>query len=390
MRNNMHGMIPGIVATIILGICFATAATDESLPDPEAPGPYPVGVTTMTFVDHSRTDPLTNGPRTLLTEIWYPAADETRDLPPNKLSDFFLRGHSPELALILFAGFGVELSEADAAFDNFAVRNARIREEGAFPLLLFSHGNGGLRMQNTFWCEHLASHGYIVMAPDHTGNCAITFINGELVVMDSSREARERAAEDRPRDLSFLIDEMDNMNRGNDSRFLGRVDMERIGAAGHSFGGFTCTWLINEDARVKAIVPMAGVAESQPGATCPVLLFIATEDITLGAERVANIRDYYDNAQGPRYSVEFTDAGHFSFTEMYQLKPDFGDGVGHGKRITDGTPIDYPPMEAVFPLVNAYSTAFLGKYLKGQDGYAAYLNENHAPEDVIHQAAPLP
>ncbi len=376
-----------VLAIVFVAAANIWAAAEGPLPDPEKPGPYPVGVTTITFVDHSRSDPHTKGPRTLMTEIWYPATDDTHGLHPNRLSDFFLKGRSPELALLLFAGFGVELEEADKTFENFSVRDACIRD-GEFPLLLFSHGNGGLRMQNAFWCEHLASHGYIVMAPDHTGNCAVTFVNGELVLFNNTREGRERSATDRPLDLSFLIDEMDKMNRGNDSRFLGRVDMTRIGAAGHSFGGFTCTWLVNSEPRVKAIIPMAGVAEDRKNYDCPVLLFIATEDATLSEERVTLIRQYYDDSKGPRYSIEFKDAGHFSFTEMYQLQPEFGDGVGQGHRVTNDEPLTYITMDKVYPLLNGYSTAFLGKYLKGQDGYASYLAENHLPEDAIYQAAP--
>jgi len=387
--KDLHRWMGRGMAVCLFSLPVFIAFAEPPVPDPEKPGPYPVGVTTITFIDHSRTDPATQGPRTLLTEIWYPATEDARVLPKNRLSDFFMKNTSPELALVLLAGFGVDLTEADKTFQNFAVRDARM-EDGNFPLILFSHGNGGLRMQNTFWCEHLASHGYIVMAPDHTGNCAVTFVNGSLVVFDDSKEGRERSAADRPRDLSFLIDEMDRMNRGNDSRFLGRVDMTRIGAAGHSFGGFTCTWLSNNEPRIKAIIPMAGAAEERTNYDCPVMLFIAAEDDTLGADRVAFLRNYYTESRGPRYSIEFKDAGHFSFTEMYQLKPDFGDGVGKGRRVTNDEALDYPPMTLVFPLVNGYSTAFFGKYLKGVEGYDAYLGENHHPDALVYQSEPTP
>ena len=136
--------------SFLLLIAFGIYA-EPPLPDPVQPGAYPVGVTTTTFLDHSRTDPATKGPRSLMTEIWYPATEETRGLPANKLSDFFMRNRSPELALLLLAGFGIELAEADKAFHNFAIRDARITD-GEFPLILFSHGNSGMRMQNAFWC----------------------------------------------------------------------------------------------------------------------------------------------------------------------------------------------------------------------------------------------
>ena len=362
-------------------------AEDAALPDPEKPGPYPAGVTTMTFVDASRQDPATGGPRTLPTEIWYPATEDTRGLPPNKLSDFLLRNQSPELALLLYAGFGVDLAEADRTFQNFAVRDARIRD-GLYPLILFSHGNGGLRMQNAFWCEHLASHGYIVMAPDHTGNCAVTFAAGVPVPMQQGAEARDRSAADRPKDLSFLIDQMTLMAKGNDSRFHGRVDLDRIAAAGHSFGGFTSFWVSDAEPRVKAILPMAGAAPEWKRTDIPLMLFIATEDDTLGLDRMGHLRNVWAKAAGPRYLVEFRNGGHFSFTEMHQLKPGFGDGVGAGKRITNGEPLTYVAREVVFPLVNGYSTAFLGKHLKGQEGYAAYLAENHHPAELDYEPVP--
>ena len=56
--------------------------------NPMGPGPHLVGVTTTVLVDNSRTDNFTKEPRTLVTEIWYPAADDARKAPKNKYSDF--------------------------------------------------------------------------------------------------------------------------------------------------------------------------------------------------------------------------------------------------------------------------------------------------------------
>jgi len=52
---------------LMLGVGAFAAGGD--LPDPEKPGPYPVGVTTILCVDNSRTDAVTGGPRSLMTEI---------------------------------------------------------------------------------------------------------------------------------------------------------------------------------------------------------------------------------------------------------------------------------------------------------------------------------
>lgn len=369
-----------------MGMSFVVslaAAAEPDAPAPEKPGVYPVGVTTMQFTDYARTDALTKKPRSLLTEIWYPATDETQGLPKNRLMDFLMRGTDPALPILLQAGFNLDANELDKRFKNTAVRDARIRD-GLFPLIVFSHGDGGLRFQNTFLCEHLASHGYIVAAPDHTGNAAITYVDGQLVAYDAS--SRKQAETDRPLDIVFLINTFQRLNSGADSRFLARIDMEKIAAAGHSFGGYTSTCVAGQDPRIKAILPLAGVAEDKADCPCPVMLMLATEDKTMGLDGDAQIRKYYDTAKGPRYLVEFKNAGHFSFTEVYQFKPDFGDGVGTGKRLASGESVAYITMDVMYPLVNGYATAFFGKYLKGIDAYDAYLKENHNPDELLYKA----
>ena len=81
----------------------AADQTDSSA----ALGPLPVGVTTTVLIDHGRTDALTQEPRTLVTEIWYPAGDAARSLPKNKYSDFLPGGATPEVGTILLCATGL-------------------------------------------------------------------------------------------------------------------------------------------------------------------------------------------------------------------------------------------------------------------------------------------
>src|SRR5262245_11575117 len=153
--------------------------------DPRAAGPFPVGVTTTVLVDASRTDNFTKKSRTLVTEIWYPATDDARVLAGNRYLDFIPGGLTPDLERILQQSYKKSPTELDRTFVNAAVRDARVRP-GKFPLIVFSHGNGGTRHQNTFWCDYMASHGYIVVSADHTGNARVTVLDGTAIPYQAS------------------------------------------------------------------------------------------------------------------------------------------------------------------------------------------------------------
>ena len=117
--------------------------------DPFARGPFPVGVRTTTLTDAAR------GGRRLPLEVWYPATDahagqDTVDPTRDRY----------------------EMLPGLPSVSQDAVRDAAARQ-GPFPLVAFSHGYGGHRRQSTFLCTHLASHGYVVAAPEHVGNTVL-------------------------------------------------------------------------------------------------------------------------------------------------------------------------------------------------------------------------
>jgi hypothetical protein len=68
---------------------------------------------------------------------------------------------------------------------------------------------------------------------------------------------------------------------------------------------------------------------------------------------------------------------------MFKINKHFGDGVGEGKRRETNEPFEFVSMETTYKIVNSYSVAFLGYYLKGEKEYASFLNENHWPDVMI-------
>src|SRR5262249_19714316 len=155
--------------------------------DPFQRGPFPAGVRTANTTDAARQH------RPLTIELWYPATDAYagKDV-----------AESSRDAYDLLPGFPPAWQEA--------VRDAAPRS-GSYPLVAFSHGFGGHRRQSTFLCTHLASHGYVVAAVDHTGNTVFDVMQAVLALqMGGAMPDPEALVSEfitaRPLDVQFMID----------------------------------------------------------------------------------------------------------------------------------------------------------------------------------------
>jgi dienelactone hydrolase len=377
-RSTPRSLVVGlaVLASTILVVATARATHGSYIADPTASGPFPVGVTTTLLVDYSRKDALTKEPRTLVTEIWYPATDETKGMPKGKFSQFMPGGLSPMLGALLKSAYKLTIDEIDTKFVNQAVRDARVRD-GRFPVVFFSHGNQGFRFQNTFWCDFLASHGFVVVSADHTGNAAITIINGKAVLFSGGE--REHSAEDRPRDMSFLLSQMTSWNAGGDSRFSRKLDLTKPVAAGMSFGSFTAIKAADLDPRFQAVIAMAYAPAEGHTNTVPTLFMLGEEDATIGVKGNEAIRANFAAHKGTGYLLSMKRGGHYSFTDMGKLNPNYGDGVGTGKQRESGEPYMFTPTESAWKMINSYSLAFLNTFIRGDREFASFLTRSSWP-----------
>lgn len=122
---------------------------------------------------------------------------------------------------------------------------------GQHPLIIYSHGFSSMKEGGAHIGQHLASHGYIVVA----ANFPLTHLRtaGGPMVEDVVNQ---------PADVSFLIDTMLGWNADAEHPFFGRVDPQRIGATGVSLGGMTTTMAAfhptMRDPRIKAAASIAG------------------------------------------------------------------------------------------------------------------------------------
>lgn len=104
------------------------------------------------------------------------------------------------------------------------------------PIVVLTHGFGSSRDNYEYLSEHLASHGLIVAAPEHIGSnleYRQGLLEGTLSVMVSPLEYLNR-----PLEIGYLIDQLEQL-AANDAEWGQRLDLDRVGIFGYSFGGTT-------------------------------------------------------------------------------------------------------------------------------------------------------
>lgn len=109
------------------------------------------------------------------------------------------------------------------------------------PLVVMSHGFGSNRKFMTYLARHLASYGLTVAALDHPGsNAALLFGQGGKLrpSLFQRNFLSEQEFIDRPKDISFLLDQLQKLNR-QPGALQGKLQTEQVTVIGHSLGGYT-------------------------------------------------------------------------------------------------------------------------------------------------------
>jgi len=272
----------------------------RSAPDFSARGPYAVGVLQTDIVSPYTAEGASDSGRSLPTEIWYPAESgqlESEDAAhPMGVRHWATTGLSPNRSADTPCG-----------------------------LIAFSHGNSGLRQQSTFLTTHLASWGFVVVAPDHVGN---TF--SEMMALpdeDARQSTHRRIRSQRPFDLHAVIQSL--LDAGHLSKELPPLDPERLGVLGHSFGGWTALKVLALESRVRAVCCLAPASEPFVGRKAfavgelPLperaksLVLAARDDVLVDLE--TSIRPLSDRL-GAHSRLEIIDrADHFHFCDAIEM-----------------------------------------------------------------------
>ena len=126
---------------------------------------------------------------------------------------------------------------------------------GPFPIVVLSHGGGGNWDSNFAQAHHLASYGYAVLCVEHIGSNTKIF-KKSIFIKRNLAEMTHNADEvlTRPRDISFAIDCATDWNK-NEPQFKGKLDLERIGVLGHSFGSYTTLAVVGARPALRWLTP---------------------------------------------------------------------------------------------------------------------------------------
>lgn len=362
--------------------------------NPEPSGSYSVGTKFYNFRDESRDETFTDDPndrRDVFVQVWYPS---------NAASGRPLRlwngGYGEEIARInKLPGF--VLSHLKHVKSNSYLNAEILNKQIKYPVLIFSHGYLSVTMQNSILMEELASNGFVIFSIAHPYESALINQNGRTVkslnmhkifketdyismVKNVNKnvgnnnyfkdlyldtKAERESINIWTRDSQFVLDKLSSLNS---SDFKGLLDLENIGAFGHSLGGMTAVELSLYDSRIKAAINLDGLQLGESA----IKESVKTPLMMIVSDKNPDINDFVLNRTVNRsYKVVIADTEHNSFTDFSYIVPYLNipglTGTISHKRVLD--------------ITNSYIKAFFENYLKSED--SALLSET---ETIFNEA----
>jgi dienelactone hydrolase len=335
---------------------------------PAPTGPYLLG----TRIEQIRTE----GPnaRDVEVQLWYPAAPSRQPFASYRRREETTRQSSYQSVL-------PTNSRLDAPVAS-----------GSFPLLLFSPAWGGRRTQNTYLAEDLASHGFVVAAIDHPGNSGPTFYEDGHIDQPATGDAMDFATlsldeinahgaselERQTADEIGVLDALARENQDPESPLHRRLDLSRVGALGHSFGGAVAADAAIQDQRIKAALDLDGsfFGRMQTEGLPKPFMFIE-QDLPVYADPskrskfdqindAMNASDLEAMKKFGAYRIFLHGSTHDSFTDRSLFSP-----------LARLSGVGAIPREREYDIVRAYALAFFDKTLRGAD--PALLKEVPGP-----------
>ena len=350
-------MIIRTVAVVLIAAASAIAQTPLfELPAPT--GQFPIATARWVVTDRSRDEIFAPGQKHDIEVIaWYPRANVGR--VAGTISAPYIRDSMEEvLSFARLARLGDAFNGLEFVHTHATIDAAPATSPARFPVIVFQHGYTGLPSSHTALMEDLASHGWAVLNVIHpyeaTG--AIRF-DGNLVTFTDEKNAMRApimdvlnewgpeggtmekitaATTDAEKeqlmrgylgtlkntdqvvkrwtlDVKYVLDHLPK--DGAPGRIASRLDLDRLGVAGHSMGGVAGAEFCVEDRRCKAGLNLDGIPQYgtmiDTKMPAPFLMVYSGRPGRAGASDII-----YKRSASKYYRVDVKDTMHLDFTDM--------------------------------------------------------------------------
>ena len=377
------------ILILIIGVGLSSI-----LPIPKAPEPtgdFVIGTRTLHLTDPSRMDPYAinpDTPRELLVQFWYPAepAEGAETGPWMANADLVAPAISAWIEMPTFFLDHVIYSTSDSFID-LPVKNSDL----GYPIIIFAHGWGGFRAQNTFQMQELASHGYVVASIEFPYASVLTvFPDGRVAqhnpntlpsgVSESEYQiAARRLVEQWTADIVFVLDTLENLNQSEQPNgFSGLLDLGRLGLLGHSTGGGAALQVCARDNRCDAVMGMD--SWMYPLAETTLDSGIQVPWIALFSESWSSPENYALHDRLLSWSLPTTQSyvidgtRHFDFSDLPALSP-LAPALGLKGPLDGGRTLE---------LINTFTLSFFDLFLQNGDSNGPEALLERAPEIGVY------
>jgi predicted dienelactone hydrolase len=254
------------------------------------------------------------------------------------------------------------------------------KSEKPAPVILFSHGLGGSCDNNPYLGNHWAKRGYVVVFIQHPGSDEAVW--REAAAVRRMAAMKQAASLDnfllRAEDVPAVLNALEKFNHDAAHQLSGRMNLDRIGMSGHSFGANTTQCVSGQnfagrrvsflEPRIDASLMMSpappavgDAAKAFSSIRIPCLLMTGTrDDSPIGGSTAADRLNVFPHLrQAPAWQVVFDGATHMDFGE-------------HGLRGQEISGTRY------HRAILALSTAFWDSQLRGDPAAAVWLKGDAA------------